>query len=91
VLGQRAGRGGVGAGRDDAEPGHGEDLPPADNLVDLEWEIPDDPEGTRRLQDMFDRQTAQHLRRRDNIIERLQQDRLRRQQQEEIYLNKKLL
>jgi hypothetical protein len=59
--------------------------------VDLEWEIPDDPEGTRRLQDMFDRQTAQHLRRRDNIIERLQQDRLRRQHQEEIYLNKKLL
>jgi hypothetical protein len=40
---------------------------------------------------MFDRQTAQHLRRRDNIIERLQQDRLNRQQQEEIYLNKKLL
>jgi hypothetical protein len=59
--------------------------------VDLEWEIPDDPEWARRLQDMFDRQTAQHLRRRDKIIERLQQDRLRRQQQEEIYLNKKLL
>ncbi len=91
MLGQRAGRCGVGAGRDDAEPGHGEDLPPADNLVDLEWEIPDDPEGTRRLQDMLNRQTAQHLRRRDNIIERLQQDRLNRQQQEEIYLNKKLL
>jgi hypothetical protein len=51
VLGQRAGSGGVGAGRGDAEPGHGEDLPPADNLVDLEWEIPDDPEWARRVQD----------------------------------------
>jgi hypothetical protein len=50
--------------------------------VDLNWEIPDDQES--RLQDMFDRQTAQHLRRRDDIMERLQQDRLRRQQEEEI-------
>jgi hypothetical protein len=90
VRGQRAGRGqhagrdGLGAGLGDEEPGRGEDLPPADNLVDIDWEIPDDPEWARRLQEMFDRQTAQHLRRRDEIMERLQQDRLRRQQEEEI-------
>ncbi|EFX70947.1 hypothetical protein DAPPUDRAFT_112248 [Daphnia pulex] len=80
----------VGAGRNDAEPGRGEHLPPADNLLDLEWEILDDPEWARRLKDMFDRQTAQHLRRRDNIIERLQQDRLRRQQQQEILFEQEI-
>jgi hypothetical protein len=80
VLGQRAGSGGVGAGRGDAEPGHGEDLPPADNLVDLSQTTPNGHEECR----IFDCLPAQHRRRRDKIIERLQQDRLRRQQEEYI-------
>jgi hypothetical protein len=83
VLGQRAGSGGVGAGRGDAEPGHGEDLPPADNLVDLEWEIPDDPEWHEECR-ISNCLPAQHRRRRDKIIERLQQDHLRRQKEEYI-------
>lgn len=58
--------------------------------MDLEWEIPDNPEWARRLQDMFDRQNAQHLRRRNNVIERLQQDRLRRQQEEEILFEQEI-